>query len=71
MTIAVAVIISYQLSQNARKQGSLWGAEARRDWAEIEEQTHPILWRETLDAAGIGQSTRVLDAGCGPAEPRY
>lgn len=53
-----------QLSENARKQGSLWGAEAR-DWVEIQENTHPLLWRATLDAAEVGPGTRLLDAGCG------
>jgi SAM-dependent methyltransferase len=52
------------LSETARKQGALWGAEAR-DWAEIQERTAPLLWRAALDAAGVGSGTRLLDAGCG------
>lgn len=53
-----------QLSEKARKQGSLWGAEAR-DWADIQERTHPHLWSAALDAAQVGEGTRVLNAGCG------
>ena len=52
------------LSETARKQGALWGAEAR-DWTEIQERTAPLLWRAALDAAGVGSGTRLLDAGCG------
>jgi SAM-dependent methyltransferase len=53
-----------ELSENATKQGSLWGREAR-DWAEFAERTGPVLWRAALDAAGVGAGTRLLDAGCG------
>src|SRR5579862_6215300 len=52
------------LSEIARKQGRLWGAEAR-DWVEIQERTAPVLWRAVLDAAAVGPGTRLLDAGCG------
>jgi SAM-dependent methyltransferase len=53
-----------QLSDNARKQGVLWGAEAA-DWAAIQERTMAMLWNFALDAAAVGEGTRVLDAGCG------
>jgi len=53
-----------QLSDNARKQGALWGAEAA-DWAAIQERAAPMLWVAALDAAQVGPGTRVLDAGCG------
>ena len=53
-----------QLSENARKQGALWGAEAA-DWLEIQERTAPPLWQAVLDFAGVGPGTRLLDAGCG------
>src|SRR5258705_4696345 len=53
-----------QLSDNARKQGALWGAEAA-DWAAIQERRAPVLWNAALDAAQVGPGTRVLDAGCG------
>lgn len=53
-----------ELSENAKKQGALWGREAR-DWAEITERTGPVVWRAALDAASVGPGTRLLDAGCG------
>src|SRR5580698_9409005 len=53
-----------QLTEKARKQGSLWGAEAR-DWLEIQERKSPALWGPVLDLAGVGEGTRMLDAGCG------
>src|SRR5580700_3993144 len=53
-----------QLTEKARKQGSLWGIEAR-DWLEIQERKSPALWRPVLDLAGVGAGTRMLDAGCG------
>jgi SAM-dependent methyltransferase len=53
-----------QLSENARKQGALWGAEAR-NWTEIQERTAPVLWGAVLGLAGVGPGTRLLDAGCG------
>lgn len=52
------------LSEKARKQGALWGLEAR-DWREIQERKSPVLWAPALDLAGVGEGTRVLDAGCG------
>ena len=53
-----------QLTDKARKQGALWGTEAR-DWLEIQERKSPALWRPVLDLAGVGAGTRMLDAGCG------
>jgi SAM-dependent methyltransferase len=53
-----------QLTEKARKQGALWGAEAR-DWREIQERKSPALWRPVLDLARVGAATRLLDAGCG------
>src|SRR5947209_6630667 len=52
------------LSEGAQKQGRLWGIEAE-DWLEIQERKSPVLWNPVLDAAGVGEGTRVLDAGCG------
>src|ERR1035438_8617774 len=52
------------LSEIARKQGRLWGAEAR-DWVEIQERTAPVLWHAVLEAARVGPGDRLLDAGCG------
>ena len=53
-----------QLTEKARKQGSLWGIEAR-DWLEIQERKSPALWRPVLDLPRVGAGTRMLDAGCG------
>jgi SAM-dependent methyltransferase len=53
-----------QLTEKARKQGALWGTEAR-DWLEIQERKSPALWGPVLDLAGVREGTRMLDAGCG------
>jgi SAM-dependent methyltransferase len=53
-----------QLSEKAQQIGRLWGLEAQ-DWFEIQERKSPVLWNPVLDAAGVAQGTRVLDAGCG------
>lgn len=53
-----------ELSEKARKQGALWGTEAR-DWLEIQERKSPALWGQVLDLARVGAGTRMLDAGCG------
>jgi SAM-dependent methyltransferase len=53
-----------QLGEKVRKQGALWGIEAR-DWLEIQERKSPALWRPVLDLARVGAGTRMLDAGCG------
>src|ERR1700694_788506 len=49
---------------SASVQGMLWGWAAR-DWAELQEPTALPLWHALLDAAAVGSSTRLLDAGCG------
>src|SRR6266404_25217 len=53
-----------ELSESARRQGVLWGTEAR-DWVEIQERTALVLWAAVLDAARVSPGTRMLDAGCG------
>lgn len=55
---------SKRLSEQAQKQGRLWGVEAQ-DWLEIQERKSPVLWIPVLDAAGVRSGVRVLDAGCG------
>jgi SAM-dependent methyltransferase len=52
------------LSEQAQKQGRLWGVEAQ-DWLDIQERKSPALWIPVLDAAGVRSGVRVLDAGCG------
>jgi len=54
------------LSEAGQKIGRLWGIEAQ-DWLDIQERKSPALWIPVLDAAGVHQGTRVLDAGCGTA----
>src|ERR671937_518267 len=49
---------------SAQVQGELWGARAR-DWAEVQEPAQGGLYGPVLDAAGVGEGTRLLDAGCG------
>jgi SAM-dependent methyltransferase len=53
-----------ELSEEASKQGELWG-RAARDWATIHEPATVPLWTAVLDAARVGAGKRVLDAGCG------
>lgn len=53
-----------KLSNEALKQGELWG-HAARDWASIQEPAFRPLSRAALDAAGVTAGMRVLDAGCG------
>jgi SAM-dependent methyltransferase len=48
---------------SAAIQGKLWGARAR-DWAEIQEQAQSGLYPPVVEAAGVGQGTRLLDVGC-------
>src|SRR5919202_1964599 len=52
------------ISGLAQAQGKLWGARAR-DWAEVQEPAQRALYAPVLDAAGVGEGTRLLDAGCG------
>lgn len=49
---------------SASIQGELWG-RAAEDWAGMQEVLHAALWEAMLDATGVGDGTRVLDAGCG------
>lgn len=44
--------------------GALWGAKAR-DWTELQEPNHTPLWQKMLEAAGVGESTNLLDVACG------
>ncbi|MEM7112298.1 MAG: methyltransferase type 11 [Chloroflexota bacterium] len=48
----------------ANVQGELWG-NAPRGWAEIQELTSRPMWKAMMDATGVGEGTRFLDAGCG------
>lgn len=48
----------------AMLQGLLWG-RAAQDWAELQEPVAAPLWEALLDAAEVGEGTRLLDAGCG------
>lgn len=45
-------------------QGALWSARAR-DWADVQEPVQGDLYPPVLDAAGVGEGTRLLDVGCG------
>ncbi len=49
---------------SAKVQGDLWG-RAPEDWAGIQEVQHAPLWEAMLDATGVVDGSRVLDAGCG------
>ena len=49
---------------SARVQGELWG-RAPEDWATMQEAQHAPLFEAMLDAAGVGDGIRFLDAGCG------
>ena len=49
---------------SARVQGELWG-RAPDDWASLQEAQHAPFFDAMLDAAGVGDGVRVLDAGCG------
>lgn len=53
-----------QLSDEAQRQGELWGA-AVKDWVEIQEKTFVPLWEAVFDAVGVTRGTKFLDAGCG------
>jgi SAM-dependent methyltransferase len=45
-------------------QRRLWGTDARA-WADLAEPHNRPLFEAVLDAAGVGEGTRVLDVGCG------
>jgi SAM-dependent methyltransferase len=49
---------------SAPVQGELWGAAAE-DWAELQEPAGAPLYEAAFDAMGVGDETRLLDAGCG------
>ncbi len=49
---------------SARVQGELWG-RAADDWASLQEAQHAPFFEAMLDAAGVGDGVRFLDAGCG------
>ena len=45
-------------------QRRLWGTDARA-WADLAEPHNRPLFEVVLDAAGVGEGTRLLDVGCG------
>jgi SAM-dependent methyltransferase len=45
-------------------QGRLWSARAR-DWADVQEPVQGSMYAPVLEAAGVGEGTRLLDVGCG------
>jgi SAM-dependent methyltransferase len=49
---------------SARVQGELWG-RAADDWASLQEAQHAPFFEAMLNAAGVGDGDRFLDAGCG------
>lgn len=52
------------ISAAAEVQRRLWGTDPRA-WADLAEAHNQPLFEAVLDAAGVGQGTRVLDMGCG------
>jgi FAD/FMN-containing dehydrogenase len=61
----------FRLNQNippvtaaAQVQRRLWGTDPRA-WAELAEAHNQPLFEAVLNAAGVGQGTRLLDVGCG------
>lgn len=49
---------------SASVQGDFWG-RAPDDWAGLQEAQHAPLFEAMLDAVGVAEHVRVLDAGCG------
>lgn len=49
---------------SAQIQNKLW-SQAPKDWSELQEPLHAPLWEVMLPATGIGNGTKLLDAGCG------
>ena len=49
---------------SASVQGELWG-RAADDWASLQEAQHAPFFEAMLNAAGVGDGVRFLDAGCG------
>ena len=45
-------------------QGRLWGADARA-WSELNEPHCAPIYEAVLDAVGVSDGTKLLDAGCG------
>ena len=52
------------MSAAAEVQRRLWGTDPRA-WAELAEAHNRPLFEAVLDAARVGDGTRVLDVGCG------
>jgi SAM-dependent methyltransferase len=52
------------LSTHAQEQAAVWGTDAR-GWADYAEGHNEPLFVRVLDAAGVGEGTRLLDVGCG------
>jgi SAM-dependent methyltransferase len=52
------------LSEHAREQGRLWGTDPA-GWARYGEPHNEPLFLAVLDAAAVGDGTRLLDIGCG------
>ena len=52
------------VSAAAEVQRRLWGTDPPA-WADLAEAHNRPLFEAVLDAAGVGQGTRVLDVGCG------
>ena len=52
------------ISAAAEVQRRLWGTDPRA-WADLAEAHNQPLFEAVLDAAGVGQGSRVLDVGCG------
>ena len=48
---------------SAAVEGELWGARAR-DWA-LQEELGAAMYAPVLDAAGVGENSRLLDVACG------
>jgi SAM-dependent methyltransferase len=49
---------------SAQAQGRLWGAAAA-DWSQLTEPAMTPVYEAVFDAIGVGDDTRLLDAGCG------
>ena len=49
---------------SAVTQSQLWGARAR-DWADLQEHQVASLYEAVLDQLAVGQTTELLEAGCG------
>ena len=56
--------VSRAITAAAEVQRRLWGTDPRA-WADLAEAHNQPLFEAVLDAAGVGQGTRMLDVGCG------